>query len=139
MSTSTPPLRSYTEPPVSTLERPPLSFLVSRRAESGGSIRLILSGELDLAARPHFESALDAAQDDSERVLLDLRALALIDCAGLATIFAAAARAHRELTVLILLDPRGQVRRVLDVVGVPPEVEVIDQVDRPGRLATVAA
>lgn len=106
-------------------------FTCTRRTEDG-SIRLILAGELDLAVRPFFETALADAQTDAERVLLDLRALTLIDCANLFLIFTAAERSHREEWVLTLLSPRGQVRRVLDLVGVPRGSAVSDHEELPG-------
>lgn len=110
-------------------ELPPWLFMSTRRAEPGGTIRLILAGELDLAANLHFEATLDAAQADSDRVMLDLSALTLIDCSGLGTVYAAAERARREGTALILLEPRGQVRRLLGLVGRPPGVSVLDRGD----------
>jgi anti-anti-sigma factor len=118
---------------------PTPSFLSSRRAEPGGTIRLILAGELDLASQPYFKAALDSAQADSDRVLLDLNALTLIDCACLSTIFAAAERGRHEEAVLILLKPRGQVRRVLDLVGLPPGVSILAHGDPLDSVAAVAA
>jgi anti-anti-sigma factor len=111
--------------PLTRANPPPPFFLSSRRAEAGGAIRLCLVGELDLAAQPEFKAALDAAQADSDRVLLDLNALTLIDCAALSTIFVAAEQGRREEGVLILVGPRGQVRRLLDLTGVPPGVSVL--------------
>jgi anti-anti-sigma factor len=118
--------------PLTKANPPPPFFLSSRRAEAGGTIRLCLAGELDLAAQPEFKAALDAAQADSDRVLLDLSALTLIDCAALSTIFAAAEHGRREEAELILLDPRGQVRRVLGLVGPPTGVSVL-ATDRASR------
>lgn len=105
--------------------RPPPLFSCTRRAEGRGSIRLILVGELDLSARPHFEQALRDAQSDASRVVLDLQALTLIDCASLSVVFDAAVETRRRDAVLILLDPRGQVRRVLDLTGAPDGVAVL--------------
>ncbi len=133
------PFRSQSFPPVTGAEPPPPFFLSTRRAEPGGAIRLILAGELDLAAQPHFKAALDAAQTDSDRVLLDLNALTLIDCSALSTIFAAAEQGRREKAVLILLGPRGQVRRLLDLVGPPTGVSVLAQGGPPDRVTAVAA
>ena len=107
---------------------PPL-FSCSRRAEGRGSIRLILAGELDLAANAHLQQALSDAQSDASRVILDLRGLTLIDCASLSVVFDAAAEACRTGAVLILLDASGQVRRVLDLVGVPDGVAVLESSD----------
>jgi anti-anti-sigma factor len=115
-------------PPLPPAMPPPL-FMVSRRAETGGTIRLVLVGELDLAAQHHFEADLESAQHHSDRVVLDLRALSLIDCACVGTIFAAARRARDEGAVLILLAARGAVRRVLDLIGPPPDAAVLDPGD----------
>jgi anti-anti-sigma factor len=107
------------------------AFSSTRRAESGGSIRLILAGELDLAARPQLITALDGAQADSDRIILDLAALILIDCSCLFVVFVAADRSVRERGVLILFSPLGQVRRVLDLVGAPPGVLILDRDELP--------
>lgn len=131
-----PDLHPYCRPPdakrVLVPPEPLSRFTWARRAE-GGSIRLILAGELDLTFRPTFETAVADAQTDSDRVLLDLRALTLIDCANLAVVFSAAERSRRNGSLLILLSPRGQVRRVLDLLGTPPGTAVLDHEDMPSR------
>lgn len=108
---------------------PPPLFSCTRRAEGRSSIRLIVAGELDLSARAHFAQALKDAQSDAGRVVLDLQALTLIDGAALAVLFDAAARASREDGMLIMLEPRGQVRRVLDLIGPPVGVAVLERSD----------
>jgi anti-anti-sigma factor len=132
--TTTAPVR---RPPGSL--RPPPLFTCTRRAENGGSIRLLLAGELDLAARAHFAQAVGDAQSDSNRVVLDLRMLTLIDCASLSVVFDAAVEARRTGGVLILLDPRGQVRRVLDLTGAPDGVAVLERSDSEPETAAIAA
>jgi anti-anti-sigma factor len=134
-----PLLSSVSGPTLPTAKAPPCLFRCSRRAERGGSVRLLFSGELDLAGATQLRTALDGAQDDSSRVVLDLQALTLIDCAGLAIIFDAAQRARREGAVLILLDPRAQVRRLLDLIGPPAGVAIIDDSDLPETGARVPA
>ncbi len=137
MSTSPSPSRStLSVVHQSTL---PSFFILSRRAESGGSIRLVLAGELDISSRHHFDGDVTEAQTHSGRVLLDLRALTFIDCACLAIVFAAARRARAEGAVLILLGPRGQVRRMLALVGSPPGVAVLDDSDLREHRSPVAA
>lgn len=121
-----PAVSAQTVPP--GLAPPPL-FSCTRRAEGRSSIRLILAGELDLSAREHFGQALKDAQSDAGRVVLDLQALTLIDCAALAVLFDAAAEACRYDGVLIMLEPRGQVRRVLDLIGPPVGVAVLERSD----------
>jgi len=115
--------------PVGPCLGPPPLFSCTRRAEGGNSIHLVLAGELDLCARAHFEQALKDAQADASRVVLDLQALTLIDCAALSVLFAAGVEARRHDAVLILLDPRGQVRRVLDLTGAPDGVAVLERSD----------
>lgn len=105
---------------------PPRHFISSRRAEAGGSVRLVCAGELDLASRKLFENDLDDAQGRSEQVVLDLKALTFIDCACIATLFAAAKRGRSGSTALVLLCPRGQVRRMIDLVGSPTGVTIVD-------------
>ena len=131
-------VRSESKPVFIRAKPPPQFFLASRRAEAGGAIRLVLAGELDLAEQPEFKAALDAAQTDSDRVVLDLGALTLIDCACLSTIFAAAEHGRSEEAVLLLLGPCGQVLRLLDLAA-PPGVSVLAQGDPPDRVAPVAA
>jgi anti-anti-sigma factor len=116
---------------------PPPLFSCTRRAEDGNSIRLVLAGELDLCARTHFQQALQDAQSDASRVVLDLQALTLIDCASLSVVFEAALETRRRDAVLILLDPRGQVRRVLDLTGAPEGVTVLERSDAEPLVAEV--
>jgi anti-anti-sigma factor len=116
-------------PPTSPVVGSPPLFLCTRRAESSSSIRLVLAGELDLANRAHFQQALSDAQADASRVILDLPALTFIDCASLSVIFNAAVEARRAEGLLILLDPRGQVRRVLKMIGAPEGVAVMEGSD----------
>jgi anti-anti-sigma factor len=108
---------------------PPPLFSCTRRAEGQDSIRLVLVGELDRSARTHFQQALRDAQTDASRVTLDLWALTLIDCASLSVVFDGALKARRRDAVLILLEPRGQVRRVLDLIGAPDGVAVLERSD----------
>jgi anti-anti-sigma factor len=122
------PPASFTSSSGPCLGSPPL-FSCTRRAEGRDSIRLVLAGELDLSARAHFKQALTDAQADASRVVLDLQALTLIDCASLSVVFDAALEARRRSAVLILLDPRGQVRRVLDLAGAPAGVAVLERSD----------
>jgi anti-anti-sigma factor len=88
-----------------------------------------LAGELDLSAGLHLQQALSDAQSDADRVILDLRALTLVDCATFSVIFDAAGEARRSGGVLIMRDPRGQVRRVLDLIGAPDGVAVMESSD----------
>jgi anti-anti-sigma factor len=118
---------------------PPHPFTCNRRAESGSSIHLLLSGELDLSGETRFRAALESAQEDADRVLLELATLRLIDCSGLAVLFGGARRADREGAALVLMHPCGQVRRLLDLVGAPAGVTVIAQEALPAIREKAAA
>lgn len=119
---------SSTESVAPDLGPPPL-FSCTPRMEGRSSVRLVLAGELDLNFRAHFKRELEGAQSDASRVVIDLQALTLIDCASLSVVFDAAVEARRRDAVLILLDPRGQVRRVLDLTGAPDGVAVLERSD----------
>jgi anti-anti-sigma factor len=122
------PPAPFTSPPAPRVGPPPL-FSCTRWAESRGSIRLVLAGELDLSAHAHFEQSLKDALSDADRVILDLHALTLIDCASLSVIYNGAIEARRRNAILIMLDLRGQVRQVLDLVGAPDGVAVLERSD----------
>lgn len=124
-----PVLPASSPQPTGSCVGPPPLFSCARRAESPDTIRLVLAGELDLCAREHFKQALADAQADADRVILDLQALTLIDCASLSVVFDAAVGARRRDTVLTMLDPRGQVRRVLDLTGAPEGVALLSRSD----------
>lgn len=139
MKTSPPPPPPV-RPKLSVLPPPksPVQF-ISSAAKVGDSVRLILAGELDLSVRNRFDADVAEVQGRSGRVLLDLRSLTFIDCACLAVLFAAGKRARREQAALILLGPSGQVRRLLDLVGPPPGVTVLEHGDLHEHRAPVAA
>ncbi|HET9197271.1 MAG TPA: STAS domain-containing protein [Solirubrobacterales bacterium] len=82
-----------------------------------------MSGELDRAVCCEFEARLAEAVRASATATLDLRRLTFMDSAGYA-VLVAAARTSRPEARLVLTGCRGQVRRLLDLVGLPEKVEV---------------
>ena len=87
------------------------------------SVSLRLVGELDLVSRDELCAALLAAEDSAAVISIDLTDLDFIDCAGLAILHAAAARATRSRKKLVLIDGSGQVQRLLDLTGWPVGAE----------------
>ena len=71
----------------------PADFACMRIDGDDGTVRLAVSGELDLATEDELDRALSAAQAVARLVTLDLRRLVFMDCRGLAVLVAAAARA----------------------------------------------
>ena len=117
-------LSPHLRPPVK--EPPPpaaIRFECKCKLEATGSACLELSGELDHADCGVFETRLAEAMRASATATLDLRRLTFMDSAGYA-VLVAAARASRAEGRLILTGCRGQVSRLLDLVGLPEKVEI---------------
>lgn len=104
----------------------PLPFDCTRRPDGQDSVRIHLSGELDLAVCPRFEQVLRDAQGDASAVSIDLEKLNFIDGAGLTAIIAAAARGALAKTELVLVGPAGQVDRLVTLTGLAHTVKVIE-------------
>lgn len=85
----------------------------------GQDVRLALAGELNLSVDRELRAALDQALAHAPGTLtIDLGTLDFIDAASLAETMGA----HRAATAagrrLVVINPRGIVRRVLDIAGV---------------------
>ena len=81
-----------------------------------GCARLALRGELDLGTAPELEEHLMLMEQDGNRaVVLDLRDLTFVDCAGLHTFLNARGRAADNGHGFALVGANGQLRRLLRV------------------------
>ena len=92
------------------------------RQDEAGTARLLLGGELDMAAREDLFAAIVAAgaAADTTAVVLDLRQVTFIDSEALGAIIeghAAVTSAGRRYSVV---GHHGPVRRVLDIAGLMP-------------------
>ena len=103
----------------------PAPFACTCKPDGWGSVCLHLVGELDFATCSPFAQALKKAQDEASIVSIDLQELTFIDCAGLAVIVNAAARAAAMETRLILVGATGQVERLLGLTGPLQAVEMV--------------
>jgi anti-sigma B factor antagonist len=101
-------------------DQPATSF----KTESAG---LAISGEVDVAAVPALEEALDAAIEASTGAfVIDLSGVQFMDSSGLLAILNARgllAAGDRELAVVC---PEGPVRQLLEVAGVAALLAVYD-------------
>lgn len=87
--------------------------LTPQRDEDGpGSSWIHLTGELDLAAAPHVRDTLRQAERNTRKVVVDLRDLAFMDCAGLNVLIDAADRARLSGRPLGVVRPREEVYKV---------------------------
>ena len=89
------------------------SLSVSARHEG---IRVSLAGEIDMSVSDHLYEVLRAALDQTlGTVEVNLRGLRLLDCTGLTALLRARDDARRGGRRLFVSQPRGIVRRVLEV------------------------
>ncbi|MEU8608851.1 STAS domain-containing protein [Actinoplanes sp. NPDC048791] len=84
-----------------------------------GVIRLAVNGELDLGTADLLTDAVDEvlATARPAEVILDLARLSLCDSVGVDALLRARAAADTQAVHLTVINPRGIVRRVLDLTG----------------------
>lgn len=93
--------------------------LETRTTTIGGASAIALSGELDLETGPQFIEEVElAVWDTVGAFVLDLSGVTFLDSSGLHALLRARAYLAREDRPLILVCPRGQARRMLDLASV---------------------
>jgi anti-anti-sigma factor len=101
-----------------------------QRGVDEDEVVLALLGELDLGSAPELERELrEIEATKPRRILIDLRSLDFIDCAGIALIAQAQRSAHAAGHRLALRSGPGQVRRLFQLTGL---VERFTFLDEPG-------
>jgi anti-sigma B factor antagonist len=78
-----------------------------------------LAGEVDLAAAPRVESAIDEALAGEEGVdiMIDLDGVTFLDSTGLRVLVAAHSRCAGEGRSLTVVNPSASVSRILEITG----------------------
>ena len=90
--------------------------LVIRRCSRGGSISLMLGGELDSYSSHLLEGRMRQEESDGcSKLVLDLSELEFVDSSGLRTLIEAAKRASAGGWRLDVVNARGRVRQVFDI------------------------
>jgi anti-anti-sigma factor len=107
------------------LQQAPDELLSIRVCDEATGTRVMLAGELDLSTAGAFDQQLREVQTHAQRVVLDLGALAFIDCAGLRSVFAAWLRAGEAHQHLEMIGGTGQVNRMLSLSGVDQLATII--------------
>ncbi len=94
------------------------------RASVDGAEAAVLrvSGELDLAVSDQLETALRAAAEPEEAVILDLRAVTFADSSGLRVMLLGTEELGSRL--VFLLDPESAVARLLELAEVSDRLEI---------------
>jgi len=87
------------------------------RRRFGAVVSVALTGELDLAAAARIDPELREAGAHAELVVLDLRGLTFIDCAGLRTLLAAGSLVRAIGGRMVIVHIPRQVRRLLGLPG----------------------
>ena len=91
------------------------------------AVRVVVSGELDLAAAPQLDDILRRALASAEDIIIDLSAVRFIDSTGLYTIVGAVREAATSgVTLRIRSTLRPQVARLFEIVGMAHTLPFID-------------
>jgi anti-sigma B factor antagonist len=85
-----------------------------------------VTGELDIATAPQLEQTLREAQLRARRVVLDLRELTFMDCAGIRPILAASNHARQAGADLVLVRGPSHVDRLFTLTGTSDAVTIVD-------------
>ena len=94
------------------------------------AIRVALSGELDLASAYAFDRRLLAIEASvPELIVIDLRAVTMIDSAGLARLVSAQRRARRGGWRLVLVKGNRTIQRVLQLTHLDGMLELTSNAD----------
>lgn len=100
--------------------------------ESPQSIRLVLSGELDISSAPQVEEALGRAEAEAPPlIMLDLRGLDFMDSTGLRTVVGADARAREGGRRLAVVRGPDAVHRIFSVTRLDERLEILDEPPAP--------
>ena len=114
------------------------SHLMLAVEESDSTLRLRLTGDFDRAGVGTVENALDRLSQahPPRRVVIDLRALALLDMAGLRTILRADARGRAEAFEVVVARPRGRANRVFTLTRAGERLNMVDEPEAGWTIAT---
>lgn len=97
-------------------------------SESGDAVTVSLAGELDIASVEHLEEELRRGEERGHPwLVIDLRRLQFMDSSGLRVVLRAHQRFAESGRRLSLIPGDGQVRRLLEMVGVSDMIEMIEQ------------
>jgi anti-anti-sigma factor len=93
----------------------------------GDAVRVVLSGELDIATYGDAEEKLREVQEGGASVVvLDLRGLSFMDSTGLRLLVQADARAREAGHRLAIVRGPAAVHRVLEITGLDGKLDLIE-------------
>jgi anti-sigma B factor antagonist len=93
----------------------------------GTTVRLVLTGELDIAGAARVEEELERIERElPATIVLDLRALAFMDSTGLRVIVAADGRAREQERRLVIVRGSDTVQRIIEMTRLDERFEIVD-------------
>lgn len=95
-------------------------FAIEQLTAADGTARVLVRGELDLAAVPALRRALDALRRDGRSTIIDVTGVQFMDSSGLRVLVEAGAQREQGWGVTLMLPTDGPVRRLIDLTGVAP-------------------
>jgi anti-sigma B factor antagonist len=94
---------------------------------SDGTVRLVLTGEFDIASAPQVEEEMTRLEaGEATLILLDLRGLEFMDSTGLRTVVGADTRAREQGRRLLIVPGPEAVHRIFEVTGLTDRLEFVD-------------
>ncbi len=103
----------------------PFELTVEHRAQD---VVMTLRGELDLAAKEHYEQGLEKIEDDGlERLIVDLRALTFIDSTGINLLLRTLRDSEERGFALAFVKGNGRVPELLAITGVAEQLPYVDE------------
>jgi anti-anti-sigma factor len=105
-----------------------MSTLSLQTYEESDSVRVAVSGELDLSSALVFEEELRRIEEQKapSLLVLDLRSLKFMDSTGLRLILSAHARAINRGRKLAIVEGGEAIRRIFRLTGVLERLNVVD-------------
>lgn len=98
---------------------------------TGRTVRLALSGELDIVSSPALKRTMaEVATSDAELVVVDLRGLEFMDSTGLHLLLQAQQHAHDLGRKFALVRGPEQVQRLFDLTGLTDTLTIVDTPDQ---------
>ena len=93
----------------------------------GATVRLALTGELDIAGAARVEQELERIErEPPATIVLDLRELAFMDSTGLRVIVAADSRAREQARRLVIVRGSATVQRIIEMTRLDERLEIVD-------------
>ena len=95
------------------------AYEINRHPADDGTLRLVLVGEIDVAAHDELHQAIMAAVDSGVReVVIDLHGVTFFDSGAVGVLVAGHSAARRAGCPYRLVEPPELVRRVLETNGI---------------------